>query len=143
MKVSYFLFPFFAILLLSLASCQKTSQPSTPYTNIYGKWKIVQEAFDDTNTGILDSNKLNNLSSNDVESIQFNKDSTGTHYITFDGSKNDFNFRWMLINEYSSIQMITSGGDTLISNILSNYDGLMTLKNNTSPVISWYVLKRN
>jgi hypothetical protein len=125
-----------------VASCTKSSQPATPYSNIYGKWKIVQEATDDTNTGRLDSNQVRDLASNDIESISFNKDSTGTHYITYDGAKNDFNFRWSLINSFSDIRMITTGGDTLTAKILSNYGSMLTLKNYTTPQISWYILKK-
>ncbi|MDR3680804.1 MAG: lipocalin family protein [Flavipsychrobacter sp.] len=125
-----------------ISSCTKTSQPATPYSNLYGRWKIVQEAFDDTNTGKLDSNQVSNLAANDIESIQFNKDSTGTHYITFNGAKEDYNFKWTLIDNYAEIQMITSGGDTLVSRIESLYSSTLTLMNYTNPQLSWYILKK-
>jgi len=125
-----------------IASCKKTSEPSTPYTPLYGTWKITQEAFDDNNTGKLDSNQLYNLPAGDVESILFNRDSSGTHFITFNNVKNDFNFNWILQNNFTVIRMITSGGDTIQSAILSLYGSRLTLANNTTPKASWYILEK-
>ncbi len=125
-----------------MESCKKTSEPSTPYTALYGTWKITQEAFDGSNTGRLDSNQLYPLPAGDVESIKFNKDSSGTHFITVNNVKNDFNFKWILLNNFTAIRMFTAGGDTITARILSLYGSRLTLENYTTPQTTWNILQK-
>ena len=136
MKYRFFKVGLFAALgVLFLQACQKTSTPSTPYTQLEGNWKLTQTATDDNDNGILDRNELVNVS-NDVEFLKFNKDLTGTQTITINDTTNTYAFTWNLANNDSELIRIEDG-DSIVSQIDNINSTDLTLRQNTTPVISW------
>jgi hypothetical protein len=122
-----------------VASCQKSSQPSTPFTEIEGKWKLIQTATDNNNNGILDREELTTVAAGDVEFLQLNKDLTGDQNITMaDSVTTNYPFTWNLTGN-DSVLVRYELGDTITSVIYDINNTDLTLQSNTMPVTSWYV----
>ena len=121
-----------------IVSCNKKEQPTTSYTMLEGKWKLIQTATDDNNSHQLDPSELVNVSDSNIEYYVFNKDTTGYESIDYKGVTTIYNFIWTFPT-YDSLVLYMEGSNTVSFNILNFSTNSLTLQENTLPEMSWYI----
>ncbi len=123
------------MLMVALFGGSCTKAPiGSPSVRILGKWKKVKFATDDNANGLLDSWEFRNANSAVVNTLDFNKDSTGLETST--GSP-DLPFTWY-INAEQTLKIEYNTGDAFFYKIIRLDGGKLQITAKTQIGLAGY-----